>query len=51
MGNDKILIVLEGEQVEMEPSQALSFAGTIIATVECYMRSKEILNGERRTIN
>jgi hypothetical protein len=43
-GSDTVPVLVDvgGVKVEMSPSNALALAGRIVATVECWMRSRDV---------
>lgn len=39
--DDKIIVEVQGQQFLLDPVAALAMAGTIVATVEVYMRARQ----------
>jgi len=39
-GGDKIIVEIMGQEFQLDPIQALSLAGTVMATLEVYFRNR-----------
>lgn len=38
--NDRIIVDIQGQRFELDPVQALSLVGTVVATLEVFYRNK-----------